>query len=140
MAHLKPENVILRALILKNAATPQGFSFADIDGLTARTNADKALDRMRAKGLIFKAKAPSPMLRYFSTAQAAHAHMLAHGKDAPDQTPKVMANTQRLPAVRVRQPVEITYAPDCKYTRGTTPPQRNQVVVHSFVHGGMGAM
>ena len=139
MAHLKPENVILRALILKNAATPQGFGFADIEGITARTNADKALDRMRAKGLIFKAKAPFPWLRFFSTAQAAHAHMLAHGTHTPTPpAPKVMANTQRLPATR--RPVEITYAPDCKYTHGATPPQRNQVVVQSFVHGGMGAM
>ena len=138
MAHLKPENVILRELILKNAATPQGFGFADIEGITARTNADKALDRMRAKGLIFKAKAPFPWLRFFSTAQAAHAHMLAHGKDVPAPPPKVVANTQRLPPTR--RPVEITYAPDCKYTHGATPPQRNQVVVQSFVHGGMGAM
>ena len=138
MANLKPENVILRALILKNAATPQGFGFADIEGITARTNADKALDRMRAKGLIFKAKGPFPWLRYFSTAQAAHAHMLAHGNHTPTPPPKVVANTQRLPATR--RPVEITYAPDCKYTHGATPPQRNQVVVQSFVHGGMGAM
>lgn len=138
MAHLKPENVILRELILKNAATPQGFGFADIEGITARTNADKALDRMRAKGLIFKAKAPFPWLRFFSTAQAAHAHMLVHGNSTPAQSPKVMANIQRLPPTR--RPVEITYAPDCKYTHGATPPQRNQVVTCSFVHGGMGAM
>lgn len=68
--------IVLRALILEKAATPQGHTACDCKHLQNYKSSAKVRMQMVAAGLLHKAKVPTHFPRYFTTAEAV-AHFIA---------------------------------------------------------------
>lgn len=130
---------LLRQLVAQKAPTPEGFALADARHLATQTT-PKYCSQQVARGLLFKGKVGHTMIRYFSTAQAAKQF------EADNKKPVLIAPSKPMRCMQGTAPVgpcvaaKIVYPDRYPKTVSLMAPPRNQVVTHSFIHNGMGAM
>lgn len=165
--------IVLRALILEKAATPQGHTACDCKHLPNYKSSAKVRTQMVAAGLLHKAKVPTHFPRYFTTAEAV-AHFIA--TTPPKTNEDTLAYLRARYAAKAKtaikkpravKPKVVKPPPEVKVLRPDyakpaavqklkvnavivwpermpvcrmMPPPRNQVITHSFVHLGYGAM
>jgi hypothetical protein len=138
----------VRATILAAAAHPKGFAIA------GHNVAQYHCNLLMAAGKLYKAAVHVLLVRYFTTPEAAAAFMLANpwksSKGPRNLRPTRVKRTQAQnlqvgqrkaysqPAPR--KDAVIVHTAATRYSSSLMPPPRNQVVTHSFMHNGMGAM
>lgn len=156
---LNPAQRAVRELILRQAATLEGFGCAQAAHLDAPSNVRRAARMLKMHGLLFVSLKPGGKARYFATEPAALAHDAikppARTKPRPAKpaAPRPVRRATPIPAQqRQTRPVKpqapgapgkdaVTVWPEhYRKTVQVMPPPRNQVVTISFVHGGMGVM
>ena len=158
----------LRALILEKAATPQGYGACDARHLPNYKNGARVSALMVLAGILHKAKVPTHFPRYFTTAEAV-AHFIATTppKTNEDTLAYLRARYAAKAKTAIKKPRVVKPRAEVKvlrpdYTKPAAvqkpkvnavivwpermpvcrmmPPPRNQVITHSFVHLGYGAM
>ena len=140
-------------LILKLSATNEGFLFVNSSHLkmSSTLNSMRTRDLIKA-GKVFRAKVVGHSARFFST-QIGALHFEAttlpqtETRDYRRKTPKPVVIAKKAVIARSAKPISalpkkatIFYPPGYKHTYHPMQAQRNQVVTHGFVHGGMEAM
>jgi hypothetical protein len=137
----KPTEIgeLLRQLVAEKAPTPEGFALADAKHLATQTT-PKYCSQQVARGLLFKGKVGHTMIRYFSTAQAAKQF------EADNKKPVLIAPSKPMRCMQGKAPAgpcvaaKIVYPDRYPKTVSLMARPRNQVITHSFIHNGMGAM
>jgi hypothetical protein len=146
----------IRAAILTEAATPQGFAVNDKNNLQYHCNI------LMQDGRLYRAFINNRHVRYFVSNAAAKAYWTAHAADnSPDYletrrsaaSQKVLAAPKAVKAQKAlafsykpaapttpRRDAQIIWPEHIKPVCRMMPAQRNQVVTFDFVHGSMRAM
>lgn len=138
MRKMTENGALLRQMIKKNAATPEGFSIADGEA-AGLANGPKVAHKLVKDGIIFKAKVSHWLIRYFLTAEAAQAFMMLHQADAVVAAAKT---TSRIAApIKLCKAAQIVYPENYIFTSCPAWPDRFQATeALPWQHGGMRAM
>jgi hypothetical protein len=138
--------VILSA-IMAGASTPNGFLVADHPKTVSRDATENRCAALVKSGALFKVRPPAGYTTYFTSMKA----LRAFRAKFPETTALATAEKRRAnPQLRqepsvTRQPTphrEAAIVYPERYIKSVRlmPAPRNQVITHSFIHGGMGAM
>lgn len=138
MSHPRTEaGIVLRALILEKAATPQGHTACDCKHLPNYKNSAKVRTQMVAAGLLHKAKVPTHFPRYFTTAEAV-AHFIATTppKTNEDTLAYLRARYAAKAKTVVKKPRAVKPPPEVKvvrpdYTKPAKPAKCSAEPIHT---------
>ena len=147
---------MLVEVILRNAATPRGFTASDRPDCVRRTSVWQRCAGMTANGELFVTTVERGVSFYFTTQAGADACRIefmarveakkvtiaqkrkANAKKV--MAAKVAAIPRRTYVPPVKREIEIIYPEGYKHSVSLMPEPRNQAISHSFVHSGMRAM
>ena len=157
----------LLAMIAEKAATPEGFFVTDAEGLFSTKTAHKKCKQQFDAGLLYRVSYGG--YAYFDTQAGADAltarqkaeakrskaaGYTARNQERVAQRKKAMQQRRGLsepttsdyvikrpaPVLKLNRDAEAVHTASTRYSVRALVPPRNQIIVHNFIHNGMGAM